>query len=84
MLTSTYLRPVAYHRDYTYRLLLTDETGIWYLWDGECSSLVEIDTTLARWISLRPEIHSLPGPSMWFDLSNLPVAEPHLHIMLGD
>ncbi len=84
MMTPAYLQPVAYHRDYAYRLLLTSEDGTWFLWHGDHSGLQEIDRTLAQWIYQRPEIYPMPGPVMWFEASALPVADPGVHTILGD
>lgn len=73
MLFPAYVRPVAYHRDFTHRLLLKDESGNWFLWQGDGSSLVEIDQSLAEWMYVRPEIYPMAGPAMWFDVASLPV-----------
>jgi hypothetical protein len=72
MFPTTYLRPVAYHRFATDRLLLKDEADIWYLWLGDASNLIEIDRPLAQWIYQRPEIYPVVGPAMWFDVDSLP------------
>ncbi len=85
MMIPAYMQPVAYHRDHAYRLLLQNEAGAWFLWQGDAMSrLQEIDHTLARWIYERPEIYPMPGPAMWFDVSDLPVADPGLHTIVGD
>jgi len=72
MLPVTYVRPVAYHRFATDRLLLKDESDSWYLWMGDTSGLIEIDHQLAQWIYQRPEIYPVAGPAMWFDVDSLP------------
>ncbi len=72
MYPATYLRPVAYHRFATDRLLLKDESESWYLWMGDSAGLVEIEHTLAQWIYRRPEIFPVSGPAMWFDIASLP------------
>lgn len=72
MFPTTYVRPVAYHRFATDRLLLKDEAGNWYLWPGDESGLVEIEQPLAQWIYQRPEIYPVSGPAMWFDVDSLP------------
>lgn len=74
MLPVTYMRPVAYHRFATDRLLLKDESDIWYLWMGNADGLIEIDRHLAQWIYQRPEIYPMPGPAMWFDVDSLPTS----------
>jgi hypothetical protein len=74
MLFPAYVQPVAYHRDFTHRLLLKDEAGNWFLWQGDGSSLVEIDQSLAGWIYDRPEIYPMAGEAIWFEVSSLPVA----------
>ena len=73
MFFSHYLRPVAYHRQFEDRLLLKDEAGSWYLWNGETEALTEIEAGLARWLYQRPEVFPVSGPAMWFDTSSLPV-----------
>ncbi len=73
MFTSTYLRPVAHHRDASERLLLKDETGAWFLWHGDGSDLADVSDQLANWILARPEMIALGGPFMWFEHSSLPV-----------
>jgi hypothetical protein len=72
---SGYLCPVAYHRDHQERLLLKDESGTWYLWNGAAEELTGIDAGLARWIYQRPEIYPVPGPAMWFEAEALPVPQ---------
>lgn len=72
MLPVTYVRPVAYHRFDTDRLLLKDESEAWYLWMGDTAGLIEIDRQLAQWIYQRPEIYPVAGPAMWFDVDSLP------------
>lgn len=72
MLPVTYVRPVAYHRFATDRLLLKDENDSWYLWMGDDSGLIEVDRQLARWLYQRPEIYPVAGPAMWFDVESLP------------
>lgn len=84
MMTPAYLQPVAYHRDHVHRLLLTNEDGAWFLWHGDFSDLQEIDHSLAQWIYQRPEIYPMPGPAMWFEVSDLPVVDPGMHTILGD
>lgn len=82
MFPSTYLRPVAYHRFETHRLLLKDESGTWYLWLGDASGLIEIERPLAGWIYQRPEIFPVSGPAMWFDIDSLPTtsdSRPSFH-----
>lgn len=73
MFPVTYVRPVAYHRFATDRLLLKDESETWYLWMGDATGLIEIDRQLAQWIYQRPEIYPVVGPVMWFDVDSLPV-----------
>lgn len=73
MLFPVYVKPVAYHRDFTHRLLLKDEAGNWFLWQGDGSRLVEIDQSLAEWMYVRPEIYPMAGTAMWFEVSSLPV-----------
>jgi hypothetical protein len=72
---SGYLCPVAYHRKYQERLLLKDEAGTWYLWNGAAEELTGIDAGLARWIYQRPEIYPVSGPAMWFEAEALPVSQ---------
>lgn len=74
MLLATYVRPVAYHRFETDRLLLKDESDAWYLWLGDESGLIEIERAMAQWIYQRPEIFPVSGPPMWFDVTSLPLA----------
>ncbi len=76
--STTYLRPIAHHRDATERLLLKDEAGAWFLWHGDGSELIDVSDQLAGWILTRPEMVALSGPVMWFAPSSLPVA-PHHH-----
>ncbi len=73
MFSTTYVQPVAYHRFDTGRLLVKDESDVWYLWMGEIDGLIEIDRQLARWIYQRPEIYPVAGPAMWFEIDALPV-----------
>lgn len=77
MFPSIYLRPVAYHRDETHRLLLQDESGTWYLWMGDGSDLVEIERPLAQWIYRQADIFPMSGPAMWFELDSLPLSTGH-------
>ncbi len=72
MFSITYVQPVAYHRFDVDRLLLKDESGVWFLWMGEEDGLIEIDGQLAKWIYQRPEIYPVAGPAMWFDVDSLP------------
>jgi len=72
--TTTYLRPIAHHRDAPERLLLKDETGAWFLWYGDGSELIDVSDELATWILERPEMIALGGHYMWFEHSSLPVA----------
>ncbi len=74
MFMTTYLRPIAHHRDAPERLLLKDEAGVWFLWQGDGSELVDVSDQLALWILTRPEMVALSGPYMWFAPSSLPVA----------
>ena len=73
MLSTTYLRPIAYHEAYPHRLLLNDEQGQWCIWMGDDSGLVELAPELADWILQRPEIVVIDGPAMWFDIESLPL-----------
>lgn len=73
MFSIPYVRPVAYHRFDVDRLLVKDESDVWYLWMGEHDGLIEIDRALARWIYQRPEIYPVAGPAMWFDVDSLPI-----------
>ncbi|HYI25161.1 MAG TPA: hypothetical protein VD767_07115 [Thermomicrobiales bacterium] len=70
----SYVRPVAYHRQFEDRLLLRDEAGSWLLWNGESQSLTEVEDALARWLYQRPEIYPVSGPAMWFEHEALPIA----------
>lgn len=83
MFPITYVRPVAYHRFATERLLLKDESEAWYLWLGDDSGLIEIEQALACWIYQRPEIFPVSGPAMWFDVESLPLeshsGSPYTH-----
>lgn len=83
MIDPAYIQPIAYHRDHAHRLLLKDEAGTWYLWQGD-GCLVEIEHSLAQWIYQRPEIYPLPKPGMWFDVTALPVPDSGILPLLGD
>lgn len=76
MLSSkTYFQPYAFHRQASERLVLRDESGLWYLWIGEPGNgVVEVPAKLASWIIARPEMDLMPTPRMWFELDALPVA----------
>lgn len=73
MFTPAYVRPVAYHRDYSHRLLLKDEANRWYLWQGDGSDLEAIEQSLAEWIYQRAEMYPMAGQAMWFDVASLPI-----------
>jgi hypothetical protein len=78
MFPSTYLRPVAYHRVETHRLLLKDEAGTWYLWMGDDEEgLIEIERPLAQWIYRQADVYPVSGPAMWFHVNSLPLAPDH-------
>ncbi|CAA9579050.1 MAG: hypothetical protein AVDCRST_MAG87-3144 [uncultured Thermomicrobiales bacterium] len=73
MITSSYLWPVAQHRDAPERLVLRDDSGTWFLWFGDGSDLVGMPEALVIWILARPETVMLGEDVMWFELSSLPV-----------
>ncbi len=73
MMTSSYLWPVAHHRDAPERLLLRDALGTWVLWFGDGTALAEMPDDLARWILARPEMVMLGADLVWFEHSSLPV-----------
>ncbi len=73
MMTSSFLCPVAQHRDAPERLVLRDDTGTWFLWFGDGTDLVNMPDPLVHWILGRPEIVMLGEDMMWFDHSSLPV-----------
>lgn len=66
---------MAYHRDITERLLITDLDGSWFLWmgDKDGAALIEVPKGLADWIAGRPEMVALDHVGMWFEISSLPV-----------
>jgi hypothetical protein len=75
MFDTTYVCPVACHRDIPERLLLTDLHGSWFLWMGDNAATAPTDVPreLAGWIAGRPEMTALEDPVMWFEISSLPV-----------
>ena len=74
MYAPAYVRPVAYHRDFSHRLVLKDEADRWYLWQGDGSDPMEIERSLAEWMYHRAEVYPMAGPAMWFDIASLPVS----------
>lgn len=78
MIAQRYLQPVAIHRSHVERLLLTDDTDLWYLWMGELDAdPVEIPRELAFYLLDREEMQMLElHQRMWFVVADLPVREP--------
>ncbi|MDQ3541002.1 MAG: hypothetical protein M3440_09965 [Chloroflexota bacterium] len=75
MFDSSYVCPVACHRDIAERLLVKDLSGSWFLWMGDDTATEPVDVPhdLARWIAARPEMVALDPRGMWFAISSLPV-----------
>jgi hypothetical protein len=71
-----YVCPVACHREFSERLLVTDLEGEWYLWMGDMGvqALIDVPERLAHWIASHPNMLALDAPIMWFDVSSLPAA----------
>jgi hypothetical protein len=80
MTVQRYMQPVAIHRLHPERLLLTDDTDRWFLWQGEADrEPVEIPQALAFWMLDREELLLLElHQRMWFIVADLPVREPAL------
>lgn len=75
LFSKIYFQPYAFHRQASERLVLQDESGLWYLWIGEPGNgVIEVPAKLAFWIIARPEMDLMPAPCMWFELDALPVA----------
>jgi hypothetical protein len=77
MIAQRYLQPVAVHRSHVERLLLTDDTDLWFLWMGEHDvDPVEIPRELAFYLLDREEMQMLEcHQRMWFVVADLPVRE---------
>lgn len=77
MTVQRYMQPIAVHRAFPERLLLTDDTLRWFLWMGEADAApIEVSRDLAYYLLDREELQALElHQRMWFVVADLPIRE---------